>query len=372
MSASNTEGTKSTKNTKRTKSTGPYDRAFQQHLIDHGIYPDLYQYPDGRATPQPENIEEIREVLRQPRPSLSPSRFSEDDFFHFRQAAAHVSKERQVTTTVIPIIEGNVGDRKCVAGQIPFTNLDPLTDGTLVPGNPDLYYGARPEQLDRKIRSELGGFIVPSTQHDLPVAPNFSLAVKGPDGSSAVAERQACYDGALQARGMQRLLSYGEPSPVYGNRAHAVTCTYLDGQIKMYTSHPVPSSNPRAKSEYVMTQINAYALTGNRDSFRQGVAAYRNARDWAKQQRDEAITQANNEVTDSTIATSASENNPALSFETDISVAETMTGDASQGASTPRNNAPSHDPDSDTSADDLSMDFVSKRAKIQSTTKESK
>jgi hypothetical protein len=48
------------------------------------------------------------------------------------------------------MIEGNVGDRKCAARQVPFTNLDHLTDGTLVPGNPDLYYGARPEQLDLK------------------------------------------------------------------------------------------------------------------------------------------------------------------------------------------------------------------------------
>jgi hypothetical protein len=32
--------------------------------------------------------------------------------------------------------------------------LNHLTDGTLVPGNPDCYYGARPEQLNRQIRSE--------------------------------------------------------------------------------------------------------------------------------------------------------------------------------------------------------------------------
>jgi hypothetical protein len=41
---------------------------------------------------------------------------------------------------VIPIIEGNVKDAKCVSGGIPFTNLDHLTDGTIVPGNPDRYW----------------------------------------------------------------------------------------------------------------------------------------------------------------------------------------------------------------------------------------
>jgi len=49
---------------------------------------------------------------------------------------------------VIPVIEGKIRDAKCISGGIPFTNLNHLMDGTLVPGNPDRYYGARPEQLD--------------------------------------------------------------------------------------------------------------------------------------------------------------------------------------------------------------------------------
>jgi hypothetical protein len=49
---------------------------------------------------------------------------------------------------------------------IPFTNLDHLMDGTLVPGNPDIYYGTRPEQLTRRVRNELSGHIIPSTQED--------------------------------------------------------------------------------------------------------------------------------------------------------------------------------------------------------------
>jgi hypothetical protein len=87
------------------------------------------------------------------------------------------SKEKQVTENVIPFIEGKIPDSKCIGGGIPFRNLDHLTDGTLVPGNPDRYHGARPEQLDRQIRSEFRDQIVPSTQHDLPIAPNFTSRV---------------------------------------------------------------------------------------------------------------------------------------------------------------------------------------------------
>ena len=117
-------------------------------------------------------------MLSQPRPSLSPSKFSEEAHEKFVQADADAAKEKQVTTSVIPYIGGDIKDAKCVSGGIPFTNLAPLTDGTLVPGNADIYYGARPEQLDRRVRDELSGHIIPSTQDDLPIAPNFFLAAK--------------------------------------------------------------------------------------------------------------------------------------------------------------------------------------------------
>ncbi len=295
-SKSKSSKSKSTPNTTITKSTGPYDRAFQQHLIDFGVYPDRYEYPDGRCPSRPENIDEIRQVLAQRRESLSPSRFQEKEFEKFQRADAHATKERQVTTSVIPLVQGDVGDSKCVSGEIPFTNLDHLTDGSLVPGNPDLYYGARPAQLDPQVRAELGGHIIPSTQPDLPLAPNFFLAVKGPDGSLAVASRQACYDGALGTRGVHSLRSYVAGASALDNKAYVITSLYHGGTLRMYTCHPTQPS-PGARLEYVMTQINSWSLTGNAEAFRQGVGAYRNGMDWTKAQRDDAIRQANEKVT---------------------------------------------------------------------------
>jgi hypothetical protein len=110
------------------------------------------------------------------------------------------AKEWQVVSNLIPILEGCVGDEACVYRQIPFTNLDHLTDASLVPGNPDRYYGVRLEQFDRKIRNNLKRFIVPSTQSDLPILPIAVLAIKGPDSLASVALRQASYNGALIAR----------------------------------------------------------------------------------------------------------------------------------------------------------------------------
>jgi uncharacterized protein YdaT len=288
-----TLNSQTTSNTTTSKSTGPYNRNFQQNLIDGGVYPDGYEYPDGRIPAQPANWEEIHQRLAEPRASLSPSRFTDEDFRKFKRADALASKEKQVTTSVIPIIEGDIGDAKCVSGGIPFTNLDQLTDGTLVPGNPDIYYGARPEQLYRQIRDELSGYIVPSTQDDLPILPNFFLAAKGPDGSAAVAKRQACYDGALGARGMDSLLSYGLENRGQDNNAYTFTSIYHDGTLKMYTSHRVRSAIPGSRPEGVTHQFNTWGMTGNVETFRQGATHYRNGKAWAKEQRDKAIERAN-------------------------------------------------------------------------------
>ena len=324
-SATPSSSTRPTTNTTRTKSTGAYDRAFHQHLVDNGVYPNAYEYLDGSVS-EPNNLEDLTRMLAQPRPSLSPSRFTDREFKELSRADAHASKEKQVSEMVIPIIEGKISDGQCRSGGIPFTNLDPLTDGTLKPGNPDVYYRARPKQLNRIVREELGRRIIPSTQHDLPIAPNFFLAVKGPDGSAAVAKRQACYDGALGARGMHSLQSYGQGNSVYNN-ASTITSIFHNGQLQMYTSYITPSSNPGARPEHHMTQVNAWGLTGNLETCRDGLRAYRNGRDWCKKQRDEAIRQANERANPVEAEVSAGDAaaSPALSIVTAVPETEAYT-----------------------------------------------
>ncbi|KAF3482660.1 uncharacterized protein GIQ15_01984 [Arthroderma uncinatum] len=284
---SNNSNNKSTKTT----STTAYNRNFEQKLIDHGVYPPRYKYPDGQKPAKPDNWLEINDRLAQPRASLSPSKFSEHEFDEFVEADVNASKEKPVIRFAVPIIEGRVDDIRCMGGDYPFGNLAPLTDGTLANAKPDHFFGARPEQLNSEIRDELSDHIIPSTQSSLPMAPNFFLEAKGPDGSPAVATRQACYDGALGARGMQKLQSYKQ-EPVYDNNAYTITSTYQAGQLKLYTTH-LTAPQESSRSEYIMTSLRSFAMTDNRDTFRKGASAYRNARDWAKEQRDELIKAAN-------------------------------------------------------------------------------
>ena len=79
----------------------------------------------------------------------------------------------------------------------------------------------------------------------------------------------------------------------FDNDAYTLTSIYHGGQLKMYTMHPVAPSTVNAAPQYVMTLVKAWVLTSDVDAFREGVAAFRNGRDWAMQQRDKAIRQAN-------------------------------------------------------------------------------
>lgn len=362
-STMDTRQTTNTTNSRTTESSGPYSRNFQQKLIDGGIYPDEYEYPDGRVPPEPDNLEEINEMLTQPRLSLSPSLFPNEMFREFKRADAHVSKENKATKKVIPIIEGKTADDKCVEGDALFTILTPLTNNMLTATKPDLYYGARPEQLDRRVRDELSGHIIPSTQDDLPIAPNFFLAAKGPNGTAAVARRQACYDGALGARGMYSLQSYGEEEPVYNNKAYTITSIYSDGQLKLYTCHPTQPTSPGGRPEYCMNQLRSFAMTNSAETFRQGATAYRNARDWTKEQRDEAIRRANEAADDSQVGMLALDASFCgdTSCTTGASQDKTYTIKAlSQQSQTSLNkdsNTTADPPESESSTDELALDY---------------
>ena len=285
--------TKPTTETSTNKSKSPYDRSFQQILVDSKVYPPAYEYPDGRVAPKPGNWEDIKQRLAQPRPSLSPSKFSDEQHEKFIRADASAAKENQVKKKVFPIIEGEIKDPKTSSGEIPFTNLAPLMDENLVSGNPDFYHGARAEQLERQIRNELGNLIIPSTQHDLPILPNHFTAAKGPDGSAAVAARQASYDAFFGARGYQALHSYGEEEPQFDGNAYTFSSIYHSGTLKMYTSHPSKPANPGGRPEYHLNHIRSFAMGDTPETWRTGATWYRNSIDMAKEMRDDAIGRAN-------------------------------------------------------------------------------
>ncbi|KAL7940206.1 hypothetical protein V8C42DRAFT_338254, partial [Trichoderma barbatum] len=98
---------------------------------------------------------------------------------------------------------------------------------------------------------------------------------------------------ALGGRGQQALRSRNPFYSSYDNEAHTLGCTYVDGQLKIFACHAIPSPMPGGQTGFVMTKLRAFALSNDVDTFRQGAAAYRIGRDWAMKQRNDAIEQAN-------------------------------------------------------------------------------
>lgn len=153
---------------------------------------------------------------------------------------------------------------------------------------------------------------------------------------------------------MHSLLSYQQDEPAYDKNAHTVTSIYHGGTLKMYTSHTSPPRTSRTRLEYYTTQINTWGMTGNVETFRQGAAAYRNARDWAKERRDNAIGHANERAipVDTEPPNDAACASPTLSF---VTVSETEVHTTSQQSRTSLEtvfNIKDGDEESDSSVED--------------------
>lgn len=192
----------------------------------------------------------------------------------------------------MPTIMGNTGNKFYSAGNIEFTNLVPLAPG-ISNAKPDGYDGARPGGIAPQVRRDLNDVIIPSTSHHLPALPNNLTEVKGPSGRSDQLRRQCQNAGAIGARSMFELQNYGNSVPMYDGNAYATVGSYHagEGSLRMYATHPRQSSS--GQTEYHMTQLEAYAMTGSIQNFRQGATALRNSRDLSKEQRDRFIANAN-------------------------------------------------------------------------------
>ena len=315
----------------KSRRTSAYDPAFKQHLIDHGVYPAGHDGP--RNVQEPDNFQEIHARLAVPRASLSPSRFSREEFWDFTEKNENALTEDTVMSKAFPVIAGTA--RISSQQNLLFGNLKDLTDGSITKAKPDFYDGTRPAELDKQIRARLGPYIVPSTNTSQPCLPNFFTEGKGENASAAVSKLQALYDGALGARGIHELRSYIDEEPLYDENAYTITSTYHGdtGDLTIYSMHPTLSKNPSNPIEYRMTQLRGWKMTDTLDTFREGATALRNAREWAQEKRKDVIAAANGKLLDTDSPELDSSTHNSLSPSTNEAV----------------------DPASDTSTDELAL-----------------
>lgn len=89
------------------KKSSAYDKLFETHLINHGVYPEGYDYPDRRSTPELDNLDDTRLLLSADRSSLSPSRFPDSAFRSFKAKNRRAVFKNDVMNSVVPIIYGD-------------------------------------------------------------------------------------------------------------------------------------------------------------------------------------------------------------------------------------------------------------------------
>ncbi|EFZ01142.2 hypothetical protein MAA_03738 [Metarhizium robertsii ARSEF 23] len=271
------QSSKATSVGSRSGRSSAYGKDFQQHLADYNVHVNNWHSKALNAT-------EMQSELAHERASLSPSQFSESDFEEFRRKNEDPALESEVIPSVLPILCGNSSIHN--KQNVLFTELEPITSLGAIQPKPDFFDGARLGDLDQNIRNNesILSAAIPTKHPNVPVVPNFFLEVQGPDGNASVAQQQACYDGAHGTRAIHALQNYKETELIYDGNAYTYSSTYYagTGTLQLYAHHVTAPATVNERPQYHMTQIDGWQMTGNINSFRRGVTAFRNARDSAR------------------------------------------------------------------------------------------
>jgi hypothetical protein len=60
--------------------TSTYNPAFQQNFINYSVYFSAYRHLDDHRPSKPDNWGNFQQIMTQPKPSLSPSKFPDETF----------------------------------------------------------------------------------------------------------------------------------------------------------------------------------------------------------------------------------------------------------------------------------------------------
>ena len=282
----------SPKGAKKLKKTSAYRGDFERHLADNHIY--MPNCPQNTISPKPNNLLQIEEALKADRPSLPPSSSILSDFDAFCLKHDRLVSETDVMMQIVPILYGDSSIP--TLGNAVFTNMQPIANEETVRPQPDVYDGSSLDELSKEVRDNpcVEAYVIPTKHPRAPIAPNLFLEVKGRKGDQSVAQLQACYDGAYGARAMSVLQNLNKSTPAYDGNAYTYSCVYdaSGGLLQMYTHH-ITCSARDGPVEYRMTRLRSLALMDNAETFRLGIAAFRNLRELAQKQRNNFIALAN-------------------------------------------------------------------------------
>lgn len=270
--------------TEMKQGSSTYTSNFGQLLIDNGI-------SGFTREKKAANAEEWDKILMQPRPSLSPSRFSDSHYDDYVAEVDNADNKSDIMSFVFQNIKGK--RRYPSRHNAQLRNLVPLINNIVIP-QPDYYEGEQPGPGNRQLRRQLDKFIVPSSHENYPFLPNFFLKANALDGDLSKAEHQACHAGALGARAMHRVENLGRRREVFDSKARTASAIlHGRGTISLFAHHLRKPTQLGGPVRTFMNPIGkTYNLGDNPKRSREGVGAFRNASDFANQHRRESIENA--------------------------------------------------------------------------------
>ncbi len=142
-----------------TRKSSAYNRDFEQHLINHDIYPE--EYDNDEDSEESTNMKDINQRLTQSRSSLSSSRFTREQFLNFKKKNRKALTKNKVMSKVFSIIADTVD----ILSQknLSFGNFKDLTNDFIIKDQSDFYDESRSVNLNKRIRNELESYVVSST-----------------------------------------------------------------------------------------------------------------------------------------------------------------------------------------------------------------
>lgn len=265
-----------------------YTAALEQQLIDHFIYPPCYH-----LTQNPANLGDIQTRLNRRRPSLDQSCFSDDDYSEILKKDGEDKSKSSSQSLVFSTFIGKL-DIPHVQG-ISLKNLAHLTDGSIHKPRLEFYDGVHPSKLGWELREDFAKFIEPSNNPSVPILPTFLMTVAAPPTGLKYLTRAAWYYGVFAARAIYQLRAHIPSQVLNDKRAYVVTAGYDPDStlLRLYTTHMVLTDNPATPFQYHTVVCGSWCLESGAETFRTAISALRNAREWARDQRDDLIRLAN-------------------------------------------------------------------------------
>lgn len=233
---------------------------------------------------------EIRKTLEKPRDSLSPSAVSETSRDGPQKKMENVP-ERDISQQVLPLF--NLDKDISNGRYCQFTNLASITERTAVNPVANIFDGAHPDDVNKKVRKDLNKIIIPSKEAGVLIAPNFFLEARSSYARPMVAGRQLMLNGAHGAHAMHALQNYGiGEEPFYDGNAYAFSAILFDITLQLYAHHMTAPTKFGDRPGYHTTLLKRYGLVSKK-TYSKAIGAFKNLMERARDDRDLFIGIAN-------------------------------------------------------------------------------